>query len=80
MVMHMTTKLADKAYQFAVSTPANPEKQVFLVEGGSEPVAEQRLRRELKLPPNALIILQRLANVHDIERANLTLGRFVRLK
>ena len=76
----MNTKRAEKAYQMMVSAPGFPEIQVFLVDGISDVAAERRLRLDLKLPPNAIVALQRSASSHDIERANLMSGGVVRIR
>ncbi len=74
----MTSKKAEKAFQFAVWTSTAPEKQIFLVEGASEPLAERRLRKELA--PTASVQVQREANRDDIARANLMANGVVRLR
>jgi len=71
------SKPSEKAFQFAVFLPGIAVKQVFLVDGNSEPVAERNLRREL--PANATVNFQRAANSDDIKRANLMMGGVVRL-
>lgn len=74
----MTLNIADKAFQFAVWTTGAPDKQIYLVEGASEPLAERRLRKEL--PPAANIQFQREANREDIARANLMANSVVKVR
>ena len=74
----MSTKKAEKAFQFAVWTPSEPAKQIFLVGGASEPIAERRLRKEIIL--TAKVEFQREANKEDIDRTNLMADGVVRLR
>lgn len=73
----MTFKKSEKAFQFLVFTPAFAGKQIFLVDGISEPMAERRLRDHLA--GSASISFQRAANSEDIARANLMSGGVVKL-
>lgn len=74
----MSTKKAEKAFQFAVWIPSEPAKQIFLVGGASEPLAERRLRKEVIA--TAKVEFQREANKEDIDRTNLMADGVVRLR
>lgn len=73
----MTNRKSEKAFQFLVFSPAFPGKQIFLVDGISEPMAERRLRDHL--PGNVAITFQRVGNSDDIARTNLMSGGVVKL-